>query len=123
MASPTNIDLRSASKVKMEFGKIDNHITVRLDPDGTSVSKGIIEFGNSRLGVVNYDTEVDLTDMINSYKSQGVKSISLAVVGSNWAGGGNINFEFEVDGVSTGAVNTNLPTWTSQQWPYTLQLL
>ena len=123
MATPKKIDLRKATKVKMEFGKIDNHLTVRFDPDGQSARKGIIEFGNSRLGAPNYDTEVDITDMINAYKSSGAKSIFLTVVGSNWVGGGNIQFEFEVDGTAQGAVNVNLPVWTSQQWPYELQLL
>ena len=109
MATPTTIDLRKVKKFKMEFGTIDNHLTVRLDPDGQSDGKGIIEFGNSRLGAPNYDAEVDLTDMIDNFRAKGNKSIFLTVVGSNWNGGGQIQFEFELDSNPYGAVNANLP--------------
>lgn len=122
MANPTKISGKNG--LKIEFGTIDNAVDVIMTTD--SAAGGYAEpfsFNSAGMGSPNPDCEVDLDYLLQSFKKQGVSSVFLMVVGTNYIGGGSINFEIEDgNGASVAKVNTNLPTFTSKQWAYQVAL-
>lgn len=122
MANPKKI--AAGQGLKIEFGTIDNSLKVVLaTEDKTGGYAEPFSFNSEYLGAPNPDCEVNLTDLLNAFRRNGAKSVFLMVIGTNYNGGGSINFEIEDhNGISLDKVNVNLPTFTSQQWAYQIAL-
>lgn len=123
MANPISINTGSTN-VSLNFGTIDNSITVYLDPDNLAPGSGwakVFDFQTGYMGAPNPNCTVDISPLLARYKSTGSTTATLTFVACNYSGGGSINFKVQYPGGTT-PVSTNLPTYTAQMWSYTLKL-
>lgn len=114
--NPT-VTIKYSKFVKLEVGAVDNRLIGVLAPD-TSGS------GGKRTEVFAYDcdgyggqanTTADLTYSISQVGGNPV----LAMIGSNYRGGGGIAFSIITDLGST-PVSVDLPQFSSEMWSFQL---
>ncbi|NET66436.1 MAG: hypothetical protein F6K63_19405 [Moorea sp. SIO1G6] len=96
--------------ITMEVTSADNRLTVLLNPDGDRPTYTVYCFDAYLPS--NIGANINLTDTISKVGGSG----TLALIGSNFIGGGQFYIEIKTDGESALVINENLPQWTSQQW-------
>ncbi|MFN8394828.1 MAG: hypothetical protein U0176_09175 [Bacteroidia bacterium] len=123
MATP--IALKTGTAAVLNFSKVDNMVSVELNPDGLANGKmgwvrmfemNAAGFGNSS------PVSVDLTSALTNYKNAGCTTVTLCIVLSNWGGPGNCVGGLNWTGGSQAISVTNVAPYTSTQLCYVLTL-
>ncbi|MDW3190995.1 MAG: hypothetical protein R8G66_01485 [Cytophagales bacterium] len=111
--------IKFSDALTLEVTSADNQLTVFLDadvPGGALVYKAYDHYASGF--APSFTDKIDLTDAANQMLVA-ESSLKLTLVGSNYAGGGQLSFK--VSGDSEFTVNENLATDTSKQWAVEIQ--
>ncbi|MFN8712681.1 MAG: hypothetical protein ACK5Z2_07495 [Bacteroidota bacterium] len=128
--TPTTLKTGS-SDVMFTLITLDNYITVDINPDGiqgggTMGWNRVLEMNNAGFGPAESNNglaTIDLTPYLTAYQQSGAKSVNLAIVVSNWTGGGSVKGTITWPGNgSENFENLDIPSWSSTQLAYTLVL-
>lgn len=121
MATP--VTLKTGTAVVLNLSKVDNMVSVELNPDGLANGKmgwsRMLEMNAAGFGN-NSPVSVDLTSALNNYKAAGCTTVTLCIVVSNWAGPGNCVGTLSWSGGSQAINLTNVAPYISTQLSYLL---